>query len=574
VAAIATAILVFLGVTRQFHFSYALLFLSVACVFSEWLVIRLPQGNSLTTSIIFVLLALLFPAEDISPLARAVGALQAIVVGSLVGYGLTHRPPILHLVFYVAHYVWAASAAGMAFVLVSEYVPTLLITSFHLPAIAAYTVVFSLLSTLMVTRFNGRILEGDRLPMAHLLYTLFLAPIALIVYYFWVARGLSIWSLLILALPLVGVLITFRLYVNIDVTYGEVTQLYRISQEFVAAMSQEETVQRISDGIAQAISLLIARLDACLVYAHNAESNEYVLVNADREGNGPRTILPGHGLLGRIAFDGSGALMNDVTLIDALTPDERLWPPKTAILVHPMYAEGQEVGLLALVRYKKGFTAEEFRLVGIVANQAGVTLHNAQLFERSRQLADTDRQLDVLNQAAFMQRSQHILSRARSANQFVALLYPDIDDFRILNNTYGHPTGDKVLAGVADVMKEVVGETGIVGRSGGEEFFILLPGTDEQQALETADRIRARIEEHVFSADDGREVRTTISTGVAVFPRDAGDVASLVKQADRAAYLAKRMGKNRVCLYEDRKELIGSDAQRSEYAASGPPAEA
>jgi diguanylate cyclase (GGDEF)-like protein len=238
-----------------------------------------------------------------------------------------------------------------------------------------------------------------------------------------------------------------------------------------------------------------------------------------------------------------------------------------------MFAEGQEVGLLVLIRYRKSFSTEEFRLVGIVANQAGVTLHNAQLFERSRQLADTDRQLDVLNQAAFMQHAQRILSRARSANQSVALLYPDIDDFRMLNNTHGHPTGDRVLTGVADVMKEVVGEAGIVGRSGGEEFFILIPGTDEQHAMDTANEIRQKVQAQVFVSDDGREVKTTISTGVALFPRDAGDIASLVKQADRAAYLAKRMGKNRVCLYEDRKELIGSPTWGAKPSASDPEAE-
>jgi predicted signal transduction protein with EAL and GGDEF domain len=73
-----------------------------------------------------------------------------------------------------------------------------------------------------------------------------------------------------------------------------------------------------------------------------------------------------------------------------------------------------------------------------------------------------------------------------------------------------------------------------------------------------ANEIRSRVEESVFVSDDGRQVRVTLSIGVAMFPRDAGDFASLKKQADRAAYLAKRLGKNRVCLYQDRQEQIGS----------------
>ena len=229
-----------------------------------------------------------------------------------------------------------------------------------------------------------------------------------------------------------------------------------------------------------------------------------------------------------------------------------------------MFAEKAQVGLLVLVRYKKRFTTQELRLVGIVANQAGITLHNAKMYERSLQLATNDRMLGVLNQAAFTQRSQGILSHAGLANQPVAMLYPDIDDFRLVNNTYGHSTGDRVLIGVADIMKTVVDTAGIVGRSGGEEFFILLPDTGDRGAIEIAEKIRQRVQDEMFRSDDQRELHVTLSIGIAVFPRDAGDFASLKKQADRAAYLAKRMGKNKVCLYQDRKEIIEPIVQQQE----------
>jgi diguanylate cyclase (GGDEF)-like protein len=235
-----------------------------------------------------------------------------------------------------------------------------------------------------------------------------------------------------------------------------------------------------------------------------------------------------------------------------------------------MFAEKQQAGLLVLTRHSGGFSPQEFRLVGIVANQAAVALHNAAMYERTQLLAERDRLLGVLNQAAFTQRARRILSQAGQTNQTVAMLYPDIDDFRLVNNTYGHPTGDKVLIGVADVMESVVNDAGIVGRSGGEEFFILLPNTDEQRALDVGDQIRAQVEQHTFASLDQEEVRVTLSIGVALFPRDAGDFESLKKQADRAAYLAKRMGKNRVCLYQDRKELFTSNAPQPEWAQTEP----
>jgi diguanylate cyclase (GGDEF)-like protein len=560
------AILLGLGIFGQYSGSVALLILFVACACSEWLVVDLPQGDRLTLSIIFVLLAVVFGDDRLSPFRQAVGALTVIAAGSLIGYGLAHRPPLLRLLFYVAHYVWAAFLAGLIFVLIIEQVPSFFVDSFHLPAVVGYTLVFSLVSGVMVTQFNARNLIGDRLPKADLAYTIFLAPIALIVYYFFQTRDLSIWSLLLLAFPLIGVLATFRLYINIDTTYSEVRQLYQISCEFVAAMSEDAVVETAGSTIAQAIAKLIPQLDVCLVYVRNEESNEYVLANPEDQTRGPRVILPGHGLLGQIAVEGAGTIVNDVTTERPDAQTEWPWPPETALLGYPMFAEKQQAGLLLLTRHKKKFTPQEFRLVGIVANQAAVALHNATLYEHTQHLADKDRLLGVFNQAAFSQRAKRILSQAGQANKDVAMLYPDIDDFRLVNNTYGHPTGDKVLIGVANVMENVVNGTGIVGRSGGEEFFILLPNTDEQNALDVADQIRAQVQEHTFYSLDHQKVHVTLSIGVALFPRDAGDFESLKKQADRAAYLAKRMGKNRVCLYQDRKEIFATNASAPELA--------
>jgi diguanylate cyclase (GGDEF)-like protein len=261
-------------------------------------------------------------------------------------------------------------------------------------------------------------------------------------------------------------------------------------------------------------------------------------------------------------------LVRDVGRENGLANEERQWPAKTAVLAHPMFAEQLNVGLLVLLRKGAAFAAEEFRLVSIVANQAGGTLHNAQLFEHSRQLADVDRQLGILNQAALAQRSHQILSSAQLSEEEAAVLLGDVDDFRIINNTYGHSVGDQVLAGVAELMRECIGDSGIVGRWGGEEFVITLPRTGEEKALATAEDIRQRVRNRAFHTDDGHIVQATISIGIALFPRDAGDFASLHKQADRAAYLAKKTGKDRVCLYEDRKEVLELAQQEPTPAVS------
>lgn len=555
VTVVGIGLLVWFGAQGLFYWTYPLIFLTAGCIASEWLVINLPQGDRLTLSIIFILLAVLFSQDQSVPLKQMVGAVEVVAVGSLLGYGLVHRSSWLHKIFYVAQYILAASLAGGIFLLVSDQVPPWLVTVFHLPAVTAYVVVFSVVSAAMVGVLNARILQGPKLPKADPLFVVFLAPIALSVYYFFQTRHLSVVSVIGLALPLLGVLGTFRLYINIDTEHGEVKQLYEISKSFVAAMSQEETVQRVSQSVVQAINDLVA-CDACLIYVRSGESNEYLLVDPESGTHGPVAIMPEQGLLGRILAGGQGDIINDVGSRSELAGAEQRWTSRTAILAYPLFAEGQAIGLLVLVRYRRGFDAEQFRMIGIVANQVGVTVHNAQMYEKSLQKAEMDQKLGILNHAAFMQRAQRVMGRAQYNQQPVALLLGDIDDFRKINNAFGHDTGDKVLIGVAALMNESVSEPAFVGRRGGEELVVLLPNTDEHGALRKAEEIRHKIEEHVFESVEGREVRATISAGVALFPRDASDIISLDRLADRSAYLAKRMGKNRVCLYEDQKEKL------------------
>jgi pilus assembly protein CpaF len=167
----------------------------------------------------------------------------------------------------------------------------------------------------------------------------------------------------------------------------------------------------------------------------------------------------------------------------------------------------------------------------------------------------------LLHQAAFIQRSQRILNNARSANQTAALLLGDIDDFRQVNTVYGHETGDRVLAGIAALLKQGTGEADLVGRWGGEEFVILLSNVNEQEAMETAGRIRQSIEDRAFESDDGREVRATISIGAALFSRHGGDIVTLVERAERAVRMAKREGKNKLHLYS---KLAGPGEMRAQ----------
>jgi diguanylate cyclase (GGDEF)-like protein len=124
----------------------------------------------------------------------------------------------------------------------------------------------------------------------------------------------------------------------------------------------------------------------------------------------------------------------------------------------------------------------------------------------------------------------------------------DIDNFKALNDTFGHLEGDKVLIEIAKIMKKETRESDIVARYGGEEFVIILSGTDKEGAKVVAERIRNAVENHKFIIK-GRKITVTISIGVSTYPLDADMKMEIIRCADKALYQAKGEGKNKVCVF-------------------------
>ena len=164
---------------------------------------------------------------------------------------------------------------------------------------------------------------------------------------------------------------------------------------------------------------------------------------------------------------------------------------------------------------------------------------------RLKKLSVTDGLTELFNHRHVHEQLHDEWERSRRTGEPVGVAMIDLDHFKRINDTYGHPTGDVVLYETARIIKETAREIDMVGRYGGEEFIAILPNTDEEEAASFAERVRAAVEEHLYR-DGAVEIRMTTSCGVASSQASQADSPEeLLKAADEALYEAKRSGRNR-----------------------------
>ncbi|WP_457600488.1 diguanylate cyclase [Hydrogenivirga sp.] len=159
--------------------------------------------------------------------------------------------------------------------------------------------------------------------------------------------------------------------------------------------------------------------------------------------------------------------------------------------------------------------------------------------------AYVDNLTGIFNRRAFDEFGRDLIERFLSMKRPISILMIDIDDFKKVNDTYGHQTGDKVLAEIGRLIREALRESDLVFRYGGEEFLAILPSTPLEGALRAADNVRKKIEHHSFNVGDDT-YNLTVSVGVAQASEKDEGVDELIERADKALYIAKKTGKNRV----------------------------
>jgi diguanylate cyclase (GGDEF)-like protein len=256
----------------------------------------------------------------------------------------------------------------------------------------------------------------------------------------------------------------------------------------------------------------------------------------------------GEGLTGRVMSTGRALRIGDLRAAPELEPpDQRI----RAFVGVPLDVYGAVEGVLAVESHTAdAFTGDDERLLRAIAAQVAVALESARLYE----LAMVDGLTGLYVRRYFDARLAEEVERSRRFGTEFSVVMMDIDDFKKLNDTHGHPVGDRLLRAVAEGVRKQMRAVDTAARYGGEEFAMILPRTAMLDAYNQAERVRREIEElHVTAGDE--VLRATASFGIASFPESgATSGEALVQLADTALYRAKRTGKNRVELYWTERE--------------------
>ena len=325
----------------------------------------------------------------------------------------------------------------------------------------------------------------------------------------------------------------------------------------------EETIRRIGEAFASGLDrqgvvelMIRTAIDACEAEAGRALPVDRHALRQTHSGSEEPELIAALEAAERKAFQARRSARKEP--LEAAESHAGREPFATTVdgvhaLAIPMRArlgtrsQAQEVGIVSIARDGKPFTQTEIELLEYLTGQAVVSIENADLHETVQQQAVTDELTGLSNVRSLHAALDREIERARRFDTQLALVMLDIDDFKKVNDEYGHQQGDEVLSAVAGVLRDLSRDIDVPARYGGEELAVVLPQTDAEGAAHVAERIREAIEaRQIPSLSGGRPLTVTASFGVAEIPGSAADKATLIAAADAALYRAKRAGKNRV----------------------------
>jgi diguanylate cyclase (GGDEF)-like protein/putative nucleotidyltransferase with HDIG domain len=319
---------------------------------------------------------------------------------------------------------------------------------------------------------------------------------------------------------------------SISEAQREVFALHEIAQTIGSSLNLNDTVTLVSNKLRA-----IVPFDTCTIFVVDEKSGRAVAAHVAGEHADvfkDRRMNVGDGITGWVIAN-ARSMCNASPELDLVGIPEEVARKFRGVLVSPLLREDGAFGAITLYsKSRTSYSTEHVRLLESVCQHASSALNNALTYEKTKDSALIDPLTELPNARAFyMMLEQKIAECQRMTNESVAVLSMDVDDFKGINDRYGHAIGDRVLASVAGVIRKELRQMDILTRYAGDEFVAIMPMASTNMAASIGERVRRAVEEQRFSVRTGTVAKLGMSLGVACFPEDGETTEELLTSAAR-----------------------------------------
>jgi len=379
-------------------------------------------------------------------------------------------------------------------------------------------------------------------------------PLGLILYFLYNSVGIT--SVLLIGIPVVSMLLIVNIYNESQEKNNYLQKAVEVGHLLTERLKADEVIEVF-------IQNLLELFPSDYLYVLDKTEEDWLeLIRSYERGEYVKLDIPpmkkNEGIAG-LAWATQKALLYREkkqwqSIVSGYIPEDA-----ESLLVVPIVKNNDVTGVIFLGSSKKQiYDKFHLMIVDILSSYFAIALENARHYEKTKFQSERDSLTNLYNARVFNEKMEEFGEKFLNGElDTLSVLLIDVDHFKLVNDTYGHESGNKILFQLSELLRNLVGTKGILARYGGEEFAILMPNVSKEEALLFGEYIRETIENRPFVMyDDLSEVRRkltvriTVSIGVASAPEDSDDPSSLIRYADRALYIgAKRVGRNKVANY-------------------------
>ena len=339
-----------------------------------------------------------------------------------------------------------------------------------------------------------------------------------------------------------------KLLLELQRRNDELATLVEIGKTLTSTLDRENVLNVVMEKV----SLLLRSKTWSLLLTDEATGDLIFEIAVSDESTSLKGVrlAKGEGVAGRVAESGEPMLIPDVNDSPYFSPQVNQLASQEirSIICVPLKSQERILGVIELVNSGEDSIFDEsvLPILTTIADYVAIAIENAKYFEKINQLIITDDLSGLYNSRHFSQLIEYETERSQRYDSSLALVFFDLDYFKLVNDTHGHLVGSRMLTEVGELVRRYTRKVNLAARYGGDEFVILLPSTDKKGAVAMAESLRHTLRDHPFVADDGTPIRLTASFGVSAMPEDTKDRKELLYLADKAMYRVKETTRDAV----------------------------